>query len=117
MLAEWPVHGVVAAVILAERLENTVTIRVAAVIPHTLERVYDMVALPGAMPVTTPVALCTVAIAVFELLHVPPAEVSVSVVLPPEQILVLPVIGAGAAGTVVTVIPKVVYAAPHVVVE
>ncbi len=65
-----------------------------------------MVAEPAATPVTTPVVLFTVAMAVFELLQLPPVVASVRVVVLPTQTLVVPPIAAtvGNAFTVTEVV-------------
>lgn len=63
-----------------------------------------MTVVPLAMPVSTPVVLLMVAFAVFELDHVPPAEVLVSVVVAAGQTLALPVIVGSAAFTVTVVV-------------
>lgn len=52
------------------------------------------------MPVTTPVAVLTVAMAVLPLLHVAPAVAVLSVVVRPVHKVVLPVIAAGIGFTV-----------------
>jgi hypothetical protein len=51
-----------------------------------------MVVVPGIIPVTTPVALFTVATAVLLLLHVPPVMALVSVVVVPGHICVSPIL-------------------------
>jgi hypothetical protein len=60
--------------------------------------VYVIIALPSAIPVTTPVGL-TVANAVDPELHVPPVTTSCSAVVPPGHTVVVPLM----AGTVLTV--------------
>ena len=70
----------------------TVIIEVA-IAPDTL---YDIVSMPAATPITTPSAVI-VAMASLLLLHVPPAVVSVSVILLPVHTAVAPAIGAGPA--------------------
>jgi len=63
-----------------------------------------MTVVPLATPVSTPVVLLMVAFAVFELDHVPSAEVLVSVVVAAGQTLALPVIVGSAAFTVTVVV-------------
>lgn len=60
--------------------------------------------MPKAFPNTTPVASPTGAMAGLLLLHVPGVEESLKVRVPPRQILVLPVIGAGSGLTVTVVV-------------
>ena len=57
-----------------------------------------MVVVPSSIPITAPAAL-TVPMAVFELLHVPPGVVLLSVVVLPSHTVVVPVIAAGVALT------------------
>ena len=52
-----------------------------------------IVAIPPDMPVTTPFDAVTWATAVLLLLHEPPAEASLRIVLPPWHTVVFPVIG------------------------
>ena len=52
--------------------EVTVTIFVAAAVPHTSVTVYEIVVVPPDIPVTTPVVGFTLPAAVFVLLHTPP---------------------------------------------
>jgi hypothetical protein len=59
-----------------------------------------MFALPAAIPVTTPLAEPTVAVAVLLLLQVPPVAALLSVVAPPTQSDAVPVLVPGAALTV-----------------
>ena len=60
-----------------------------------------MVTAPADTPVTTPVEL-TVAMDVLLLLHVPPGVASASVVDDPMHTVLLPVMAAGPAVTVIT---------------
>ena len=62
---------------MADGPANTVTILVAGQLPM----VYDMMAVPGVTPVTTPPA--TVATPAAELLHTPPVVVEDNVVVRP----------------------------------
>lgn len=59
-----------------------------------------MVAVPEAMPVTTPVDAPTVATEGLLLLHVPPAVASANVTVDPIHTAVLPLIADGRALTV-----------------
>jgi hypothetical protein len=61
---------------------------------------------PALIPLTTPVELPTVATAVLLLLHVPPPVAHESVVEPPAQALVVPVIAAGTEFTVRTAVDR-----------
>ena len=74
----------------------TVFIIVAVLLQPVLPSVivYPIVAVPAAMPVTTPPA--TVAVPGALLLQVPPVAASVSVVVEPAHSLAVPVIGATA---------------------
>lgn len=77
----------------------TVTIPVVA---HPVEATeYEIVAVPAATPVTSPLNEPTVAIPVAELLHIPPPLTSARVVIPPTQTVAVPVIGAGDGFTVI----------------
>jgi hypothetical protein len=75
----------------------TLTTRVRA---HPLARVYEMVVVPAASPVTRPVEGSMVATVGAVLDHVPPAVVLLSVNVPSIQIKDPPVIGAGNGFTV-----------------
>jgi hypothetical protein len=55
--------------------------------------VKDMVAVPPATPVATPLKLFTVAIDVLPLAHVPPAEALLKAVVAPTHTVNVPVIG------------------------
>lgn len=58
-----------------------------------------ILAVPADIPVTTPVVAATLA-ALPEVLQVPPVDVDASVMLAPEQTLVLPVMAEGRGSTV-----------------
>ncbi len=67
--------------------------------------VYMAIALPADIPVNTPVAALIVAMAVLLLVQVPPDVASLSVVMAPLHIDILPVMAAGSGFTVaVTVV-------------
>jgi hypothetical protein len=66
--------------------------------------VYVMMVLPVLTPATTPDASATVAAAVLLLLHVPPAVALVSEIVDPGQTVDNPVISAGKASTLITVV-------------
>src|ERR1035437_9634616 len=68
---------------------------------HPVPRVYFIVDVPAATPVTTP-APETVTFVVLLLLHTPPAVASLKVVVEPLQTLVAPAIAAG-KGFIVTI--------------
>ena len=89
----------------------TVTTVVALVVPQAFATLYVMVAVPWAIPVTTPVVLPTVATDGVLLVHVPPIVVLVTVVVEPIHIGATPKIGA-AGGTTVTI--SVTNVDPHV---
>ena len=59
-----------------------------------------MVAVPADTPVTTPVVMPTVAVERELLVHVPPAIISVSVIVEPTQTSLLPIMAGGNAYTV-----------------
>jgi hypothetical protein len=63
-----------------------------------------MVAVPAATPPTVPAA--TVAIAVLPLVHTPPATPSLRLVVNPVQTLAVPLMAAGEAFTVTTVVTE-----------
>lgn len=63
-----------------------------------------MVAVPVATAVTNPVVTPIVATAVLSLVHVPPVVLLLSVVVAPVHIAVVPVIGPGAAVTVIVAV-------------
>jgi hypothetical protein len=75
----------------------------SAVTKQPFGAVYVIVETPATTPVTTPVML-TGAIQNAPLLHVPPAGVSVNVVVSPSQTLRVPAIGPGTGNTVTTVV-------------
>jgi len=83
----------------------TVTVRVAVAFEHppVPATVYVIVAVPAATPVTTPVVAFTVAIPVFDELHVPPVCVELNVVVALTQMFCVPV-NVPATGGAVTVI-------------
>jgi hypothetical protein len=85
---------------IAEGAGFTVITVIAA---HPDGKVYMIVAVPPATPVTTPVPVPTIATAVLLLLHVPPPDASLSVVVKPGQTTVVPVIGETVAFTVTVV--------------
>jgi hypothetical protein len=62
-----------------------------------------MVDVPAVMPVTSPVVLPIVATAGVALLHVPPPMASLSVLVAPTHIPVMPVMGAVALTVMVLV--------------
>lgn len=88
---------------------NGLTVTVAAM-PHPDGGIYVIDVVPAEMPVTTPVEDPTVAIAVFALVHVPPATGSLNVVVLPIHVLFTPVMPGG-GGTTVT-IPAMVHPVP-----
>lgn len=90
----------------------TTIVVVREVDPQLFVTVYDIVAVPALIPVTTPEALI-VATEVAELLQVPPVVASLSVAVAPAQIVVVPVIMAGVAGGAVTTIPRVADTVPQ----
>ena len=94
-----PVQYVPPPVTVNEVASELTDTRVAIVQP--VGNVYVIVVDPPDTPVTTPVVEPIVAIAVLLLLHVPPADVFVSVVVLPTQTLVTPPIAAG-NGSIVT---------------
>lgn len=69
-------------------------------------KVYVIVAVPTAMPVTTPEDVPIAAVPVALLLHVPPPEASVSVVVKVRQTCVVPPIEAGSGFTVTGAVTK-----------
>jgi hypothetical protein len=74
-----------------------------------------MVAVPAASAVTKPV-LFIVAIAALPVLHAPPVVVLANVVETPTQAVSVPVMAAGAAGTVLTVTVRVEEVVPQALV-
>ena len=93
-----PLHATfVCAVTLAENELPTVTFIVATKVPQELFIKYEIVVVPLLIPVTTPPVL-TVPTAVLVLLHVPPAVVLDSVVVPVTVTVFVPVIAATDAG-------------------
>ncbi len=95
----------------AEEVPFTDTTSVAADEPQALAITYDIVALPVAMPVTTP-ALLTVATLVFVLYHAPPPVALARADVPPMQTVAVPVIEPS-DGVVFTVIAFVAVAVPQ----
>lgn len=63
-----------------------------------------IVVLPVTIPVAIPVPAPIVAIAVLELVHVPPTVASLNVIVCPGHMAVTPKIPGGAAFTVITVV-------------
>ena len=63
--------------------------------------IYEISELPALTPVTTPVVGCTVATAGVPELHVPPDTELLSVVVPPMQIVAVPLMAAGMGFTVI----------------
>ena len=94
VVVPWQIVTAVAGVIAAGPA-FTVTMRVAA----QPAIVYIMVAVPGALPVTTPPT--TDAMPAAELLQAPPVEVVASVVVCPWHTDAVPVMAAGAVVTVI----------------
>jgi hypothetical protein len=72
----------------------TVTVAVADVVPQVLVTEYEMIAVPTATPRTAPVAMFTDDTEGLLLLQLPPAVASASVVVPPLQTVVVPVMAA-----------------------
>ena len=84
-----PEHNVVTPVIADG---GTLTVSTVVVV-QPADDVNVIVVVPGAIPPAMPVAAPIVATPVAELLHVPVTPASVSVVVPPTHIVVIPVIG------------------------
>jgi hypothetical protein len=81
----------------------TVTICVVTAVPQLFVTVYDIIAVPADMPVTTPLVL-TVAIPAVPVLQVPPLAELLSVVVLPAQTVAVPVIvPASGSGLTVTI--------------
>lgn len=74
------------------------------VLVHPALMWYVIVAVPAVTPVTSPVPVLTVAIAVLLLLHVPPDVACDKVDEEPTQVFVVPVIADGAPFTVAIVV-------------
>ncbi len=89
-------------------------VRVVVAEPHEFVTVYEMVAVPNDIPVTTP-ADVTVATEVVPLAHVPPATEAPSVIVWPRHTFMLPVMVA-ATGNGFTVTGWVAAAEPQTVV-
>ncbi len=77
---------------------NGLTVTVAVII-HPVGIVYVIIAVPADTPVTMPLEVPTVAIAVFPLLQVPLGVTSLRLVVKPTHMLSRPVIGAGSGLT------------------
>jgi hypothetical protein len=103
-----PWHTVVFPVI-ADGSVLTVTVVEAL---HPARVVYFTIVLPVDMPYTTPAVTSTVATELLLLLHVPPVGESLSVVVLPAQIIVLPV-----TGTIAFTVTVVVATQPAAVVK
>ena len=89
--------------VIADGVAFTVTTAVFTQLPA----VYDMVTVPAATPVTTPVDEPTVAKPVLLLLHVPPVVAQASVVVAPSHTVSVPVIGNGFTLTFIVVVALV----------
>ena len=72
--------------------------------PHPSVSIYEMVVVPGEIPVTIPEVEPTVPDVVFVLLHVPPDTPSLRVVTDPTQTFFIPVIAVGWGLTVTMVV-------------
>ena len=81
---------------IAASVGNAFTLTVACALDTQLfvVTVYVIVAVPAATPVTTPVLEFTVATAVFDDVHTPPAVALVNVVVEPAHTSVVPLIAA-----------------------
>ena len=75
-------------------------------VTHPADVVYVIFTVPADAPVTSPVALLTVATEVLLLLHVPPVVASVNVVVEPTHTADAPLIAAGSGLTVIVVVVK-----------
>ncbi len=69
-----------------------------------------MTVVPDETPVTIPELVPTVATAVLVLLHVPPVTASLSVVVDPTQMVVVPAMGPG--GAVIITVTTMVFSPP-----
>ena len=87
----------------------TVTTLTALAVPQLFVTVYDILAVPWAIPATTPIVFM-VAMPVDPELHTPPSTASVSVDTDPGQIFALPAIvpAAGSGFTVTTMVERAV---------
>lgn len=92
----WPTHTVGVPVI-TDGAAFTVN---DVVREHPVLKVYVMVTVPAATPVTIPLVEPTVAVSKSLLLQVPPPVASVSVLVDPTQTFIVPVIVAGSGLTV-----------------
>ena len=87
-----PPHTVAVPLIVpAADVPLTVTTCVAATVPQVLVTVYDMVDVPDATPLTSPL-LFTVAAEVLVLLHAPPVAPSLNDVVEPTHTVAVPLI-------------------------
>jgi hypothetical protein len=93
----------------------TEMLEVALLLPQVLERVYDTVTEPTAMPLTTPLVLMLANVGTEEL-HVPPLVALNSEIVLPEHTVAGPEIAAGADGAVLTVTDRVATAVPQLLV-
>ena len=92
-----------------------VTEAVVLAVPQLPEIVYVIVAVPAAIPVTTPDVL-TVATEASLVVHVPPPTVSANVVVPPTHAVVVPVM-VPALGEAFTVMLAVALRLPQAFVK
>jgi hypothetical protein len=90
---------------------DTVIYAVAMAIPQPLVTVYDIIAVPAAIPVTTP-DVSTLAVAALLVLQVPPVTVSTIVLVADSQTDVEPVMKPS-YGVVTTATAMVEVAVPH----
>ena len=74
--------------------EETVNVTVADAEPQLLVTVYDIMVVPTNTPLTTPVPVPTVAIAVFALVHTPSLVALANVVVPLTNVAGVPVMEA-----------------------
>jgi hypothetical protein len=107
-----PTHTVVGPVIVATGIGFTVTTLVAVAEPQLLVTVYEIVAVPGIRPITTPPNTAAVSGAL--LLHTPPLVVPVSVIVENVHKDEGPVIDA--VGRLLIVIVLVAVAVPQALV-
>ena len=83
---------------------NGLTVTGVVMIQPVVLSVYVIVGVPAATPVTTPVALLTVASNVLLLLQLPSGVASLKLVVKPAHTLVVPVIAAGSGLTVAVLV-------------
>ena len=108
-----PAHSVEGPLMAAnEGVAFTLTNTLVAAVPHVLVTEYEILTEPALQPVTTPVAL-TVAIVVSPVDQVPPADVSVSVIVEPVQTEVVEATIAPTAAPGFTVIKVLVERDPQ----